>query len=92
MSDTAAPRQLLHLVFGGELVNPGSNQFADLDKVDIVGIYGSYAEAYAAWQGAASRTIDDAHSRYYIVHLHRLMDPAHEKERAMLDGKADGPA
>ena len=90
MSDTIAPRQLLHLVFGGELTSPTSNQFADLDKVDIVGIYGSYAEAYAAWQGAAGKTVDDAHVRYYIVHLHRLMDPAHEKERAMLSGRSEG--
>ena len=88
MSDTTAPRQLLHLVFGGELVNPGSNQFADLEKIDVVGVYGSYAEAYAAWQGAAGRTVDDAHMRYYIVHLHKLLDPAHEKERAMLSGQA----
>ena len=90
MSDTTAPRQLLHLVFGGELVNPTSNQFADLDKVDIVGIYGSYAEALAAWQGAAGKTVDDAHVRYSIVHLHRLMDPAHEQERAMLSGRPEG--
>ena len=89
MSDTSQPRQLLHLVFGGELTDPASNQFADLDKVDVVGIYGSYAEAYAAWRGAAGKTVDDAHARYYIVHLHRLMDPAHEKERAMLGDKAE---
>ncbi len=66
--------QRLHLVFGGELVNPGSNQFADVDALDIVGMYPDYASAYAAWKGAAQRTVDDAHMRYFIAHIHRLRD------------------
>ncbi|UWQ18169.1 DUF4170 domain-containing protein [Jannaschia sp. M317] len=66
--------QRLHLVFGGELVNPSSTQFADVDKIDIVGMFPDYASAYAAWKGAAQRTVDDAHARYFIAHIHRLRD------------------
>ncbi|WGH77339.1 DUF4170 domain-containing protein [Jannaschia ovalis] len=66
--------QRLHLVFGGELVNPSSTQFADVDKIDIVGMYPDYASAYDAWKGAAQRTVDDAHMRYFIAHIHRLRD------------------
>lgn len=68
-------KQLLHLVFGGELVSLDSIRFRDLDGLDIVGIYPSYAEAYKAWKAAAQRTVDNAHMRYFIVHLHRLLDP-----------------
>ena len=68
-------KQLLHLVFGGELTHPGSTEFTDLEKLHIVGIFPNYAEAYAAWRGATGATIDDAHIRYFIVHMHRLMDP-----------------
>ena len=68
-------KQLLHLVFGGELTEPGGVEFADLAQLDIVGIYPDYKTAYAAWRGAAQRTVDDAHVRYFIVHLHRLLDP-----------------
>ncbi|WP_308915837.1 DUF4170 domain-containing protein [Jannaschia sp. LMIT008] len=66
--------QRLHLVFGGELVNPQSTQFADMDKIDIVGMYPDYATAYDAWKQAAQRTVDDAHMRYFIAHIHRLRD------------------
>ncbi len=69
-------KQLLHLVFGGELTHPGSVEFADLERVHIVGIFPNYAEAYAAWRGATAATLDDAHVRYFIVHLHRILDPA----------------
>jgi Domain of unknown function (DUF4170) len=68
-------KQLLHLVFGGELKAPGGVELADLDQLDIVGIYPNYKAAYEAWRGAAQRTVDDAHMRYFIVHLHRLLDP-----------------
>jgi hypothetical protein len=68
-------KQLLHLVFGGELTSLDGMEFADTKKLDIVGIYPSYAEAYAAWKGAAQRTVDNAHMRYFIVHMHRLLDP-----------------
>ncbi|MEM9343643.1 MAG: DUF4170 domain-containing protein [Pseudomonadota bacterium] len=67
-------KQRLHLVFGGELVDPSSKQFTDVNEIDIVGIFPSYAEAYDAWKGAAQRTVDDAHTRYFIAHLHRLRD------------------
>jgi hypothetical protein len=70
--------QRLHLVFGGELIDPSSTQFADVDKIDIVGMYPDYASAYDAWKGAAQRTVDDAHARYFIAHIHRLRDEERE--------------
>ena len=68
-------QQLLHLVFGGRLVHTDGTEFADLKALDIVGIYPNYAEAAKAWRGKAQGTVDDAHMRYYVVHLHRLLDP-----------------
>jgi len=68
-------KQLLHLVFGGELKSLEDVEFANVSELDIVGIYPNYAEAYQAWRGAAQRTVDNAHLRYFIVHVHRLMDP-----------------
>ncbi len=67
--------QLLHLVFGGALETIGSTRFADPGALDIVGIYPDYKSAYDAWKEAAQKTVDDAHMRYFIVHLHRLLDP-----------------
>jgi hypothetical protein len=75
-------RQLLHLVFGGELTALDRIEFSDLKSLDIVGIYPNYAEAYAAWRDAAQRSVDDAHMRYFIVHLHRLLDPETESGAA----------
>ena len=75
MSSDPAPKQLLHLVFGGELTDLHDVQFKELDKLDIVGIYPNYASAYAAWKAKAQGTVDNAHVRYFIVHLHRLLDP-----------------
>ena len=75
MSDQPQRGQLLHLVFGGELADLDSVQFRDLGKLDIVGIYPNYATAYAAWKAKAQQTVDNAHMRYFIVHLHRLLDP-----------------
>jgi hypothetical protein len=69
-------RQLLHLVFGGELKDPNGTEFVDTAQLDIVGIYPNYKTAHAAWRAAAQRTVDDAHIRYFVVHLHRLLDPA----------------
>ena len=66
--------QRLHLVFGGELKNPGSTEFADMDAIHIVGMYPDYASAFDAWKAEAQRTVDDAHMRYFIAHLHRLRD------------------
>lgn len=74
-SSSPAPKQLLHLVFGGELTGIGDLEFKDLNKLDIVGIYPNYASAYAAWRAKAQATVDNAHMRYVIVHLHRLLDP-----------------
>jgi hypothetical protein len=74
----AMPKQLLHLVFGGELKDPAGVEFVDLGKLDIVGIFPDYKSAHAAWRGAAQKTVDDAHIRYFIVHLHRLLDPKND--------------
>jgi hypothetical protein len=66
--------QRLHLVFGGELVDPQKTTFKDPDAIDIVGMFPDYASAHAAWKSAAQRTVDDAHMRYFIAHIHRLRD------------------
>jgi hypothetical protein len=68
-------KQLLHLVFGGELKRLGSVEFRDLDGLDIVGIFPDYQSAERAWKAKAQETVDNAHMRYFIVHLHRLLDP-----------------
>ena len=67
--------QLLHLVFGGELEEVSGSTFRDLDKIDFVGAYPNYAEAFAAWKGKAQATVDNAHARYFIIHAHKLLDP-----------------
>jgi hypothetical protein len=68
-------KPLLHLVFGGELRSVSDVEFKDLEKLDIVGIYPNYASAYTAWKAKAQTTVDNAEMRYFIVHLHRLLDP-----------------
>ncbi|MEO0398104.1 MAG: DUF4170 domain-containing protein [Pseudomonadota bacterium] len=68
-------KQLLHMVFGGELENLEDVQFKDLDALDIVGIYPNYAEAERAWRAKAQATVDNAQMRYFIVHMHKLLDP-----------------
>jgi hypothetical protein len=69
--------QLLHLVFGGELENIAGVRFTDLARLDIVGIYPNYRTAYDAWRAKAQASVDNARMRYFIVHLHRLLDPDH---------------
>ena len=71
----APQKQLLHLVFGGELSALDAIEFKDLNTLDIVGVYPNYATAYAAWKAKAQLTVDNAQMRYFIVHLHRLLDP-----------------
>ncbi len=66
--------QRLHLVFGGELVDPTKSAFKNVDDIHIVGIYPNYQTAYDAWRAEAQRTVDNAHMRYFIAHLHRLRD------------------
>lgn len=75
-SKSDRPKQLVHLVFGGELDDIRHVDFKDLSKLDVVGFYPNYAEAHKAWLGKARETIDNAQMRYFIVHLHRLLDPA----------------
>lgn len=69
---------LLHLVFGGELIHPQSSEFVDPDNLDVVGVYPNYAKAHAAWKAASHRTVDNAKMRYFIAHLHRLLDEEDE--------------
>jgi hypothetical protein len=68
-------KQLLHLVFGGEVVSPDRAEFKNPSELDIVGIYPNYKSALAAWRKAAQATVDNAQMRYFVVHLHRLLDP-----------------
>lgn len=77
MSDVSPsrPKQLLHLVFGGELDSVANVEFKDLDRLDIVGIFPNYATAYTAWKAKAQGSVDNAQMRYFIVHLHRLLEP-----------------
>jgi hypothetical protein len=77
-SHGSSSEQLLHLVFGGELESLDGTKFRDLDKLDIVGVYPNYKTALAAWRGKAQSSVDNAHMRYFIVHLHRYLDPRGE--------------
>lgn len=72
----------LHLVFGGELVDPQRTEFRDPSNLDVIGIYPDYATAYDAWKGAAQKSVDNAHMRYFIAHLHRLRDEEVEASAA----------
>ena len=80
MTESNAPSrasgQLLHLVFGGELDTLPGTKFRDPGKLDIAGIFPNYAEAEKVWKAKAQATVDNAHMRYFIVHLHRFLDPA----------------
>jgi len=74
--------QLLHLVLGGELTDLEHNTFKNLDQVEMVGLYPNYAAAYAVWKAKAQQSVDNAHMRYFIVHLHRLLDPGQDTKSA----------
>lgn len=82
MTEQDGKKQLLHLVFGGELKRLGSNEFRDLQALDMVGIFPDYQSALTAWKAKAQASVDNAHMRYYVVHLHRLLEP---------DGQGNGP-
>ncbi|MDB5570616.1 MAG: inositol monophosphatase [Hyphomicrobiales bacterium] len=73
---THESKQLLHLVFGGELASIGGTAFRDPANLDVVGIFPNYAAAEKAWRAKAQQTVDNAMMRYFIVHLHRFLDPA----------------
>ncbi|MFZ2100135.1 MAG: DUF4170 domain-containing protein [Oricola sp.] len=75
MPESGEDKQLLHLVFGGELESVNSTRFSDLNNLDIVGIFPNYKAAETAWKAKAQQTVDNAHMRYFVVHLHRLLDP-----------------
>ncbi len=68
-------KQLLHLVFGGEMVTPDSSEFKNLSALDIIGIYPDYNSALTAWRAKAQATVDNAQMRYFVVHLHKLLEP-----------------
>jgi Domain of unknown function (DUF4170) len=76
MSHEVEPKQLLHLVFGGELQSLETVEFKDLSKMDMVGVFPDFKTAHAAWKARAQATVDNAHMRYFIVHLHRVLDPS----------------
>ena len=80
MPDSA--QQLLHLVIVGELTDLKGTNFKDLDKDEVVGVFPSYATAYTAWKAKAQQTVDNAHMHYFIVHLHRLLDPGQDPKPA----------
>ena len=75
----ASDKQLLHFVFGGELKDLSGTEFRDLSKIDIVGFFPDYASAVQAWKARAQATVDNAHMRYFVAHLHRLIDPSKDK-------------
>ncbi|HRD28120.1 MAG TPA: DUF4170 domain-containing protein [Caulobacter sp.] len=74
-------RQLLHIVIGGELKDVQDVEFRDLSKVEFVGAYPNYAEAWKAWKGKAQATVDNAHARYFIIHAHKLLDPNEDDDQ-----------
>jgi len=79
---------LLHLVFGGELVDPSRSEFKNIDEIDIVGMFPNYESAHKAWKARSQATVDNAHTRYFIAHLHRLRD---EDNEASAEGEAQEP-
>ena len=81
MPEKTPQKQLLHLVLGGELKDLDTVEFKDLDRLEIVGVYPNYAAAYSAWKAKAQQTVDNAEMRYFIVHLHRLLDPDTDRPR-----------
>jgi len=82
-------KPLLHLVFGGEVADPRGTAFVDVEKLDVVGIFPSYAEAFKAWRAASQRHVDHANTKYVVVHLHRVFDPAEMHGEAPIEEEAD---
>ena len=80
MSHISEKAQLLHLVFGGELTSLEAIEFENLDELDIIGIHPNYDSAYNAWKDASQKSVDSAQMRYFIVHMHRLLDPESNEE------------
>ena len=79
MESDMPDKQLLHLVIGGELANLDQVTFRDLDKVELVGAYPNYGEAFIAWKAKAQATVDNALMRYFIIHAHKLLDPSEDE-------------
>jgi len=72
-------KPLLHLVFGGEVSDPQGLEFVNVEELDIIGIYPNYAKALEAWRGASQARVDEACTKYVIVHMHRLLNPEPEE-------------
>ena len=51
-------------------------EFKDVAQIDVVGVFPNYESAEKAWRAKAQATVDSAQTRYFIVHLHRMMAPA----------------
>ena len=79
-----AEAQLLHLVFGGELERLDDVRFRDMSKLDIVGIYPNYAEAYVAWERKARETIDNASEDDTVAIVQRHAARDHRQRRIAL--------
>lgn len=67
-------KKRLHLVFGGELLDPSSSKFKNIEEVELVGLFPHYRAAYDAWKEASQRSVDNALKRYFIARLSRLVD------------------
>ncbi|MFQ5784301.1 MAG: DUF4170 domain-containing protein [Alphaproteobacteria bacterium] len=61
--------QQLYLVYGGELVDPAGNAYAEPARLDVRGIFDSYEVAYEEWKAASFQAVDNALVRYRIVPL-----------------------
>jgi len=66
--------QRLHLVFGGELIDPTETAFKDVDDIHVVGMFSDYDSAFNAWKSQAQKTVDNAHMRYFISEVNPLND------------------
>lgn len=78
--------QRLHLVFGGDLVDPSQTEFKDVNDIHVVGIFPDYDSAHKAWKAEAQRTVDNAHTRYFIAHIHRLLDADEPQQGTQVQG------
>lgn len=68
-------KQLLHLVIGGRVKDPKDAEFEDLSAVELVGAYPSFEAARKVWQAKSQASVDDAFMKYFVVHLHKLLEP-----------------
>ena len=67
-----------YLVFGGKVSDPRTTKFINTKYLHTVGIYPSYEEARSAWKGASQAQVDDAMTKYVVVCLDKLLNPAED--------------